>query len=49
MLGESQRRTALELAAEKKYQPAVRSPLNIALIADKAFGDFVLIRFASDQ
>jgi len=34
--------SALELAAESKYQPAVRSPLNIALIADKVFGDFVL-------
>ena len=33
---------ALELAAQSKYQPEVRSPVNIALIKDKAFGDFVL-------
>ncbi|MEO8426950.1 MAG: hypothetical protein ABI651_07560 [Verrucomicrobiota bacterium] len=35
-------KSALELAAQSNYQPAVRSPLNIALIADKVFGDFVL-------
>jgi hypothetical protein len=34
--------SALELTAQSNYQPAVRSPLNIALIADQAFGDFVL-------
>ena len=34
--------TALELTRQSKYQPAVRSPVNIALIADKVFGDFVL-------
>lgn len=33
---------ALELAAQSKYNPAVRSPVNIALIKDKMFGDFVL-------
>jgi len=33
---------ALELFQQSRYEPAVRSPLNIALIADKAFGDFVL-------
>lgn len=33
---------ALELAAQSQYQPAVRSPFNIALIADRNFGDFVL-------
>lgn len=34
--------TGLELARQSKYKPAVRSPVNIALIADKVFGDFVL-------
>ena len=34
--------TALELANQSKYTPIVRSPVNIALIADKVFGDFVL-------
>ncbi len=34
--------SALELATQSKYQPAVRSPFNIALIADKVFGDFIL-------
>lgn len=33
---------ALELAAQSKYQPPVRSPVNIALIANQVFGDFVL-------
>ena len=33
---------ALELAAQSKYKPEVRSPVNIALIKDKVFGDFVL-------
>ena len=34
--------TALELVKQSQYKPIVRSPVNIALIADKAFGDFVL-------
>ena len=34
--------TALELVKQSKYAPIVRSPVNIALIADKVFGDFVL-------
>lgn len=34
--------TALELTQQSKYQPPVRSPVNIALLADRAFGDFVL-------
>ena len=34
--------SALELIQQSKYAPAVRSPFNIALIADKVFGDFVL-------
>ncbi len=33
---------ALELAAQSNYKPQVRSPVNIALIKDKVFGDFVL-------
>ena len=33
---------ALELAAQSKYKPEVRSPVNIALIKEKVFGDFVL-------
>jgi hypothetical protein len=33
---------ALELVRQSQYKPAVRSPVNIALIRDKAFGDFVL-------
>jgi hypothetical protein len=33
---------ALELAAQSKYTPPVRSPVNIALIKEKIFGDFVL-------
>ena len=34
--------TALELFRQSQYQPAVRSPVNIALIAEKSFADFVL-------
>lgn len=33
---------ALELAGKSRYQPQHRSPLNIALIANRTFGDFVL-------
>lgn len=33
---------ALELAQQSKYKPAHRSPVNIALISDKVFGDFIL-------
>jgi hypothetical protein len=33
---------ALELVRQSKYSPPVRSPVNIALIRDKTFGDFVL-------
>jgi hypothetical protein len=33
---------ALELAKQSKYQPPVRSPVNIALIKEKVFGDFIL-------
>jgi len=34
--------SALELVQQSKYEPVVRSPVNIALIADKVFTDFVL-------
>jgi len=33
---------ALDLVTQSKYNPAYRSPFNIALIADKVFTDFVL-------
>jgi hypothetical protein len=33
---------ALELTKQSSYKPSVRSPVNIALIADKVFGDFIL-------
>ncbi len=33
---------ALELAQQSDYKPTVRSPFNIALVADQVFGDFVL-------
>ena len=33
---------ALELAQQSKYKPEVRSPVNIALIKDKLFGDFIM-------
>jgi hypothetical protein len=32
----------LELVRQSKYAPVVRSPVNIALIADKIVGDFIL-------
>ncbi len=33
---------ALELVKQSVYEPAVRSPVNIAMIADRQFGDFIL-------
>lgn len=33
---------ALELARQSRYKPPVRSPVNIALLADRVFGDFIL-------
>lgn len=33
---------ALELVKQSRYAPPVRSPVNIALITEKVFGDFVL-------
>ncbi len=35
-------RSSLELWGQSEYKPAHRSPLNIALLADHVFGDFVL-------
>jgi hypothetical protein len=35
-------RGALELRHQSQYTPPVRSPVNLALIADRQFGDFVL-------
>ncbi len=34
--------SALALMKQSQYKPIVRSPVNIALIGDKVFGDFVL-------
>jgi hypothetical protein len=34
--------TGMELIKQSHYKPIVRSPVNIALIADKVFGEFVL-------
>lgn len=33
---------ALKLHQQSQYQPPVRSPVNIALLADRQFGDFIL-------
>lgn len=33
---------ALALSRQSQYKPVVRSPVNIALIADRVFGDFIL-------
>ena len=41
-IAETNNQRALELTRQSKYQPPVRSPVNIALIADKVFTDFVL-------
>jgi hypothetical protein len=41
-VSEGDGKTALELVKQSDYKPAVRSPLNIALIKDKVFGDFVV-------
>ncbi len=41
-LAKEKGRPALELHQQSAYKPEHRSPLNIALIADKVFGDFVL-------
>ena len=36
------RNLALELHQQSTYKPKVRSPFNMALVADRQFGDFVL-------
>jgi hypothetical protein len=41
-VSEGDGKKALELTKQSQYTPAVRSPLNIALIKNKVFGDFVL-------
>ncbi len=41
-LAQEKGRSVLELHKQSAYKPEHRSPLNIALIADKVFGDFVL-------
>lgn len=41
-LAKEQGKPTLELHKQSVYKPEHRSPLNIALIADKVFGDFVL-------
>ena len=41
-LAKEKDKPALELHQQSAYKPEHRSPLNIALIADKVFGDFVL-------
>lgn len=41
-LAKEQDKPALELHKQSAYKPEHRSPVNIALIADKVFGDFVL-------
>lgn len=35
-------RAGLELVKQSDYKPVVRSPFNIALVADRVFGDFIL-------
>ena len=41
-VSEGDGKTALELIKQSAYKPEVRSPVNIALIKDKSFGDFVV-------
>ena len=41
-IADTNNQRALELVQQSKYKPAVRSPVNIALIADKVFTDFIL-------
>lgn len=39
---DGERKGALELHRQSRYSPRVRSPVNIALLKDRLFGDFVL-------
>jgi hypothetical protein len=41
-LSKEDNNTSLELFGKSKYNPKDRSPFNIALLADRVFGDFVL-------
>lgn len=41
-ISEEEKGGALELLQQSKYKPEVRSPVNIALIKGKTFGDFIL-------
>jgi len=41
-ISEGKEGQALELYGKSQYKPAVRSPLNIALIKEKKFGSFIL-------
>lgn len=41
-LSDGDGKQALELMKQSAYKPAVRSPVNIALLAGKVFGDFIL-------
>jgi hypothetical protein len=41
-VSETNRTAGLELIKQSRYQPIVRSPVNIALIADKVLSDFIL-------
>jgi len=41
-ISEGDGKRALELVKQSDYKPAVRSPVNIALIKDKVIGDFVV-------
>jgi hypothetical protein len=41
-IASTERARTLELFAQSRYQPPVRSPVNLALIKDRVFGDFVL-------
>jgi hypothetical protein len=41
-ISKDEKGSALELVKQSDYKPAVRSPVNMALIADKIFGDFIL-------
>jgi hypothetical protein len=41
-LASTERAQTLELFAQSRYQPPVRSPVNLAFIKDQVFGDFIL-------
>jgi hypothetical protein len=41
-IGTTNDQRTLELTKQSQYKPPVRSPVNIALIADKVFNDFVI-------